>query len=249
MLIPNSTASTNQEELKRLLARLKLACVQPANETKDTTDAAWAMILECIAVERLTPEEIERGYRATIRKVPTYRPRYGEWLQACRPATSQEAMLVKARSEAETILGLILDHPLRYGRYSPEVGTVYDRRKVEDAHGRAAGEAFGAIAGRISTMESLADRKWLSIAFCEAYEAARDAYGAPVALTPPALRLVSQAPKALPGSTVDDEAAAAAHKRFLEMIHGPAMSVKPPADWDARKRELMDQAKQLRGEA
>lgn len=194
----------------------------------------------------LNDQEIMRGY-AAIRDAPSQKngwnefPRPGDFLEAARPPAS----VADVRSEADTILQVILDHPTRYGTYNPQVGTVYDRRRIEAQHGRAAGDAFASVAGRVRTIETIADEKWVRLAFCEAYEGARADNGAPLALTPPARQLSAPAgSKALTG-TIEHDAAALARRRFSEMIHGPAISVRPPVDWTARRGVLMAQAAEM----
>jgi len=174
----------NQAKLDELFARLKAACA------KEPTQAQIDVLKESILDNRLSDEEILRGYRASRDAEDPWWPKPGEFLVRARPPASAPMIA----GEAETLFQLILDHPLKYGTYSPEVGTVWERRKIEAAHGRAAGEAFGAVQGRFRTMETLADEKWVRKAFCDAYADARSDYGAPLSLTAPANRMLPPGP-------------------------------------------------------
>lgn len=223
------------ETLNGLFEKLKAACA------KEPAKAMIDVLKESIIDNRLTDEEIHRGYKASRDAADPWWPKPGEFLARARPPASAPVIA----GEAETIFQLILDHPLKYGTYNPETGTIWDRRKIEAAHGRAAGEAFGAVQGRFRTMETLADEKWVRKAFCDAYAEARSDHGAPLALTPPSRQLTEQkATGALTGATAEDDAAAEAHKRFREMIHGPE-TLKAPVDWEARKAALLVQAREL----
>lgn len=243
----------NPSDLTALLTRLSKATKnQP---TADDID----MIVECVVDNRLTDDEIKRGYRVSRDQPDPWWPKPGEFLARARPPANMAAI----GSEAETILQLILDHPLRYGSYNPETGTIYDRRKIAAHHGRAAGEAFGSIQGRIRTMENLADEKWLRVEFCKAYEAARADYGPPATLTPPERQIKASAPvaevsgwteeekqieaeerKAIqagedaimdPKSDVHRVVLGPGHQKFLDMLSGKIQLPEP--EWSIRSRE------------
>jgi len=173
------------DQFKAIMEKLKAACA------KEPSPAQYDVLVESIADNRLTDEEILRGYRSSRDAEDPWWPKPGEFLVRARPPVSAPVVI----GEAETIFQLILDHPLKYGNYNPETGTIWDRRKIEAAHGRAAGEAFGAVQGRFRTMETLADEKWVRKAFCDAYVTSRDDHGAPLALTPPSNRLSAPRPK------------------------------------------------------
>lgn len=173
------------DTLNGLIEKLKAACA------KEPTAAQIDVLKESIIDNRLTDEEILRGYKASRDAEDPWWPKPGEFLTRARPPVSEPVIA----GEAETIFQLILDHPLKYGTYNPETGTIWDRRKIEAAHGRAAGEAFGAVQGRFRTMETLADEKWVRKAFSDAYATARGDHGAPLALTPPQNRLSAHRPK------------------------------------------------------
>lgn len=228
----------NAPDLDKLLDKLALCVVNRPEPVR------LSLLQESILDNRLTDEEIKRGYLGIRDSPKPFWPSPGEFLAKARPPANVAAI----GTEAETILQLILDHPLKYGSYNPETGTVYERRKIEAQHGRAASEAFGAVQGRIRTMETLADEKWVRVEFCRAYEAARADHGAPLTLTPPSNRLKAPEPaKALGGATEEETKVAEAKKRFSEMIHGPAITryQRETPDWEARKAFLAAQAAEL----
>lgn len=226
----------NQAKIDELFARLKAACA------KEPTQAQIDVLKESILDNRLSDEEILRGYRASRDAEDPWWPKPGEFLVRARPPASAPVIF----GEAETIFQLILDHPLKYGTYNPESGTVWDRRKIEAAHGRAAGEAFGSVQGRFRTMETLADEKWVRKAFCDAYAEARSDHGAPLALTPPSNRLKAPEPtKAITGQAEDGDLIEILKERFREALHGPGIPAHLPLDFEARKSFLMEQAEDL----
>ena len=224
------------ETLNGLLEKLKAACA------KEPTAAQIDVLKESIIDNRLSDEEILRGYKASRDAEDPWWPKPGEFLARSRPPVSAPVIAW----EAETIFQLILDHPSAYGTYSPENGMILDRRKVEAAHGRAAGEAFGSVQGRFRTMETLADEKWVRKGFCDAYVESRADHGAPLALTPPERRLFAPAPaKALIG-TAEPAPLAAEDAVFQEVLK----RVEPPPpmsqqDFESRRAELLRQAHEL----
>lgn len=226
------------ETLNGLFEKLKAACA------KEPTAAQIDVLKESIIDNRLTDEEIHRGYKASRDAEDPWWPKPGEFLARARPPASAPVVA----GEAETIFQLILDHPLRYGTYSPEVGTVWDRRKIEAVHGRAAGEAFGAVQGRFRTMESLADEKWVRKAFSDAYADSRNDHGAPLALTPPERRITAQEPKLVAGK--EESIAEEIQRRYADTIRlrtaGHYVQETAPVGFDARKAELLRQAEALR---
>lgn len=224
------------ETLNGLLEKLKAACA------KEPTAAQIDVLKESIVDNRLTDEEILRGYKASRDAEDPWWPKPGEFLARARPPASAPVIA----GEAETIFQLILDHPLKYGAYNPETGTIWDRRKIEAAHGRGAGEAFGTVQGRFRTMETLADEKWVRKAFCDAYSEARADHGAPLALTPPSRqRPAKEERKALTG-TAEPAPLAAEDAVYQELLH----RVEPPPpmtaeSFESKKAALMAQAKEL----
>ena len=221
------------DQFKAIIDKLKAACA------KEPTPAQYDVLIESIADNRLTDEEIMRGYRASRDAAEPWWPKPGEFLARARPPVSAPVIA----GEAETLFRLILDHPLKYGTYNPETGTVWDRRKIEAAHGRAAGEAFGSVQGRFRTMETLADEKWVRKAFCDAYAESRIDHGAPSTLTPPERCLTAQEPRAaLPGATAETEA----QKRFNEILNGSVGTSFLPENFEERKAILLKQAEAMR---
>lgn len=229
------------QELNKLIKRLKAACVQPKDERPEETALAWELILECCIVERLTDAELEHGYRIRVRKTPCFRPRYGDWLEDCRPAASSAVV----GSEANRLFDLIRDNPGQvYGKYSPETGVIRDRRLIERAHGPAAGLAFVASGGSaaFATMTEKSET-WIRKAFTEAYEAARADHGAPLTLDP--ARLLSSRPAPtplLPGASSEE---GEQQRKFRELVRGFREPGPGPRDVAARVAELRKQAVEL----
>lgn len=232
-------------EAIRIINRLKTACVQPKNETQSETALAWELILECCIVEKLTAAELERGYRTRVRKKDCYRPRYGEWLEDCRPSAS----VATVSGEAETIFQSLIDQPSLYGKYNPNGPRVYERRRVAATHGAAAGIAFAAVASRFRNLEE-ESVPYVRRDFVTAYEDARKDQPAPLTLDP--ARLLPSPPGAagrIPGS-VGPEEAGEQEQKFRELVRGfrePAAG--PRVDVEARLAQLRKQAEEIGGAA
>lgn len=164
----------NHAEIMEKLKRLSKATKnQPSADDLD-------LMAECIADNRLTEDEINRGYAATRDSPEPWWPKPGEFLARARPAG-----LSKITGEAETIFQNLIDHPDRYGKYNPNVGIILERRLVEARHGEAAGRAFAAVSSRFRGLlqESV---PFVRKDFLEAYDDARRDLGAPKTLELPA---------------------------------------------------------------
>lgn len=232
------------EALKELLSNL-------AASVKPPTGEQIAVLLESIAFNRLTDPEILRAYHAS-RDESQYFPRPSEFLARARPPVSSAVV----DSEANRLFDVIRDNRgMAYGRYSPEIGVIRERKRIEDAHGRAAGLAFVA-AGGASAFGGMTDKSepWVRKAFAEAYEAARADHGAPLTLDP--ARLLTSGPVAVPLLSGDAEPKGEGEhlRRFRELIRGfrEPGGPRPDAariDPAARVAELRRQAEELRGGA
>ena len=234
--------AVNVSDLDKLLDKLAL-CVanRPAAER-------LALLQESILDNRLTDEEIRRGYLSVRDSPKPFWPSPGEFLAVARPRVAPSTVHL---GEGEAIWAAILDHPERYGPYSPHVGRVYERHLVEKLHGAAAGIAFAAVASRFrgGFDEDGKALQWARKDFLTSYEAARAEHPAPT-LTPVERQLPAapegrtEAELALPGQVDGGEQ----EKRFREMVSG-GFRAAPAPDFETRKAELSRQAQELSGGA
>jgi hypothetical protein len=227
----------NKESLSRVLDQLG-DCV--ANKP---TPGRMAVLLESIIDNRLTDDEVRRGYIAVRDSVKPWWPSPGEFLALARPPVSS----VVVDSEANRLFDLIRDNPGQaYGRHSGE-GTFLNRRLIEAAHGRAAGLAFVA-AGGSSVFTTMNDRSepFVRKAFVKAYETARADFGAPLTLDPARLLPAASATPLLTGAAQAHEMGAheRAFRDLMQSLREPNQTRR--VDLEARLAELRDQAEQLR---
>lgn len=224
------------EDLTLLLSRLA-----KATKNQPTTDDIDLMC-ECILDNRLTDEEIERGYVASRDASEPWWPKPGVFLSRARPPAS----VAVVQTEANRLFDLIRDNPGQaYGRHSPEVGTIRDRRLIERAHGPAAGLAFVA-AGGASAFGGMSEKSepWVRKAFSEAYEAARADHGAPLTLDPARLLTSRPAPVPLLQGAVGEEGEE--RRKFRELVGGfREISARPRVDVASRVEVLRRQAAEL----
>lgn len=229
----------NAQDLDKLLDKLALCVANPPGAER------MAVLQESILDNRLTDEEIKRGYLGVRDSPKPFWPSPGEFLALARPKVDAVTVF---RSEGEQIFAGLIDCPERYGPYSPHVGRIYQREIIERHHGAAAAIAFGAVASRFRgggpDEESL---PWVRKEFLTAYEDARAEHPAPT-LIPPARQL----PASPEGRTEAELAISGAsepsadEKRFREMVSG-GFRTAPAPDFETRKAELEKQAKELIG--
>jgi hypothetical protein len=178
------------------------------------TPGRVAVLLESVLDNRLTDDEVRRGYIAVRDSIKPWWPSPGEFLALARPPASS----VVVDSEANRLFDLIRDNPGQaYGRHSPEVGTIRDRRLIERAHGPAAGLAFVA-AGGAAAFAGMTERSetWIRKEFSKAYEGARLDHGAPLTLDP--ARLIPARPAAPLLTGAADQPGEGPHLRRLREL-------------------------------
>lgn len=171
-----------QEDLLKLMDKLGDCVANKPSPEK------ISVLMESILDNRLTDEEIRRGY-VEVRDSPSpFWPSPGEFKAKARPVASSTIS-----GEAETIFQHLIDHPTKYGKYNPNAGVIIERKLVEKHHGVAAGIAFAAVASRFRGLleESV---PFVRKDFQTAYEDARRVHGAPVTLSLPGTKKSLPAP-------------------------------------------------------
>lgn len=194
------------DEIKGLLRRMSAACA------KAPTPQQIEVAIESIIDNQITGEELRRGYASVRDAEEPWWPTPGKFLKLCRPPVPPSVI----SGEAEALFQLLIDNPTAYGTYSPHCGVVYDRRRVEEAHGPAAGIAFAAVSSRFRglTIDAL---PFVRRDFAAAYGDARASHAAPD-LTPPSHRLQSsQVAAQIKGATSSNDQTEEFRARVLQM--------------------------------
>jgi len=230
----------NTQDINAVLDRMASGCA------KAPTAMQRSVLIESLIDNRLTAEEVRRAYVAVRDALKPWWPTPGEFLALARPAASSATV----ESEANTLFDLVkANRGQAYGRYSPEVGIVRERRLIEAAHGRAAGLAFVACGGS-AAFSAMTERSepWDRKRFCEAYESARADHGAPLTLDP--ARMLPPATASAPqleGAVESTPAEPGEQElRFRAMVVGfRAPGRGEVVDFEARVRKLREQAQQL----
>jgi hypothetical protein len=229
----------NKESLSKLLDRLG-DCV--ANKP---TPERMLPLLESIMDNGLTDDEVRRGYVAVRDSKKPWWPTAGEFLALAKPPASAAVV----DSEANRLFDIIRDNPGQaFGRHSPEVGTIRNRRLIERALGQAAGLAFVA-AGGASAFAGMTEKQepWVRKEFTKAYEVARLDHGAPLTLDPARLLPAPPATPLLTGAAQPREMGEheRAFRDLMQSLREPSGTRR--VDLGARLAELRRQAEQLRG--
>ena len=94
----------NAQDLDKLLDKLALCVANPPGAER------MAVLQESILDNRLTDEEIKRGYLGSRDSPKPFWPSPGEFLALARPRVEKSTLLI---GEGEAIWAAILDHPDR----------------------------------------------------------------------------------------------------------------------------------------
>jgi hypothetical protein len=225
------------DEILKIIERMAAAVA------KKPEPVQMAVMVEAIVDHRLSDAEIKKGYVAVRDSPSPWWPTPGEFLAKARPRPA--AALITG--EGDTIFQMLIDNATSYGEYNPHCGTIYDRRRVEDAHGPAAGIAFAAVASRFRRM-SVDDAPFVRKEFIAAFEDARSTHGAPI-LTPPSHRLTSrQEPRpAISGEVAQGPKSQLEEFRTRVLGIGSSPAPATRVDVEARKADLARQARDLMG--